>query len=325
MDQDNGDPDERPVPLAFRDWLHEHEEDRGFRSNEDRPYRPPIPGPVYPEFDAADIDSLRFSLDGSRDNSKYDDWKSRLRRRAWRVWVRRSVPLIAVFGSLAMAGLVIQLDSDGHIREAELFLGFAIDRTLIFAVAMAIPIVVFFVYIYRALTSPLERFFRLMAAAERESRGWYRGHRNFVRCMNLIGRAARMLFRYQQQSRRTWLAPPAVADIALRVVLPLINIDVRRVDATGKGMSLRDIRLFLRDVSYLVVVEREDLIADLRSRYTDIVRRHGDGEESESDVKYLDPMRSKTRWDVRKDFYYPLSAWFSAVVAIVALVIGVLK
>lgn len=324
MGQENRDPDEPPVPLAFTRWHYEHG-DREFRRNGDRPYRPPTRGLIYPRFDAADIDSLKLSLVGRSNDSSDRRWKSKLRSRVWRVWSRRSLPIIAALGALVMATWVEQLDADGHIRKVELSLKWAIDRDLLSAVAMAIPVAVCGVYIYRALTSPLERFLRLMAAAEREARAWHKGHRNFVRCMNLIGRAARMLFRYQQHSRRTWLAPPAVADIALRAALPLINIDVRDVDPLGKGATVRELRQFLRDVSCLVVVERDDLISDLRSRYKDIEFRYRDGEDNEPDVKYLDPMRNKTRWDVRKDFYYPLSAWFSAMVAVAALIISVLK
>ncbi len=324
MGQENSDPDEQPVPLAFTRW-HYEQGDRELRRNADRPYRPPTRGLIYPRFDAADIDSLRLSLEGRPNDSSDRGWQSKLRRRVWRVWGRRSLPIIAALGALAMANWVDQLDAGGHIRKVELSLGFAIDRDLLSVVAMAIPVVVCCVYIYRALTSPLERFFRLMAAAEREAGAWYKGHRKFVRCMNLVGRAARMLFRYQQQSRRTWLAPPAVADIALRAALPLVNIDVRDIDPVSKSATVRELRQFLRDVSYLVVVERDGLIGDLRSRYKDIEFRYRNGEDNEPDVKYLDPMRNKTRWDVRKDFYYPLSAWFSAMVAVAALIISVLK
>jgi hypothetical protein len=133
---------------------------------------------------------------------------------------------------------------------------------------------------------------------------------------NLIGLAARQLFVSLQRRRWTWTSPPAVADRALRLTQPLLDIAVD--DADGKAIFS-----FLNDVVVLVVAGREDLIPEVRARYTMIPTRTG--EISDRDILYLDPMRNRGRWEVVKDFVLPLASWISLVVSIVALLVAVAK
>jgi hypothetical protein len=136
---------------------------------------------------------------------------------------------------------------------------------------------------------------------------------------NLIGLAARRLFVSLQRRRWTWASPPAVADRALRLSQPLLDIAVE----DGDGRALFS---FLNDVVIVVVAGREDLIPAVRARYTMIPRRSGEtGEISERDILYLDPMRNRGRWEVVKDFVLPLASWVSLVVSVIALVVAVAK
>lgn len=169
-----------------------------------------------------------------------------------------------------------------------------------------------------------------MRGAERSAR-----HRFFLRAgmtfasgyhvvvtQNLIGLAARGLFVSLQRRRWTWTSPPAVADRALRLTQPLLDIAVD----DGPSRNGQAIFSFLNDVVVLVVAGREDLIPAVRARYTMIPRRSGEtGEISERDILYLDPMRNRGRWEVVKDFVLPLASWISLVVSVIALLVAVTR
>ena len=142
------------------------------------------------------------------------------------------------------------------------------------------------------------------------------GH-HVVVTQNLIGLAARQLFISLQRRRWTWTSPPAVADRALRLTQPLLDIAVED-GPPGDGKAIFS---FLNDVVILVVARREDLIPAVRERYTMIP--HRTDEIGDRDILYLDPMRNRGRWEVVKDFVLPLASWLSLVVAIIAIVVAV--
>ncbi|MEV6609649.1 hypothetical protein [Kutzneria sp. NPDC051319] len=152
------------------------------------------------------------------------------------------------------------------------------------------------------------RFFRAAGLA------FASGHQVVV-TQNIIGLAARALFLSLQRRRWTWVSPPAVADRALRLARPLLDIEVEE-RAGGEALFS-----FLYDVVVVVIARREDLIPEVRARYGMIPRRSDTA--GDRDVLYLDPMRNRGRWEVVKDFVLPLASWISLLVSVVALVVAV--
>ncbi|WP_409496616.1 hypothetical protein [Amycolatopsis sp. cmx-11-12] len=177
---------------------------------------------------------------------------------------------------------------------------------------------------------PERRFYRFVTKAEKAANVPLHAALNTypVRCMNHSGRAARLLFLHIQGGRRTWAAPPTVADRALEFTYPLINVVL-----DGAPLSPRAVQSFKRHAEFLkltaclVALGREDLIPRLRR----LTAAHGgvpmrteddDAEIPERDLLFLDPMRNHHRWAVVKDFYYPLSSWLSLAIAGAALIIS---
>lgn len=185
------------------------------------------------------------------------------------------------------------------------------------------------------------RFFRSIGAAlrslegavEEQESGWlrfkplYEG--SLVATFNFVGGAARALFVSLQRSRRTWIAPPTIAERAIRLSRPLIDIEIiEDFDITHDGDIVKFALLytFLQDVAAVVAIRREDLIPAVRSLYEELpVRSVDDGESRKRDIRYLDPMNERSRWEVVKDFVLPLSSWLSLAVSITALVISITK
>jgi hypothetical protein len=136
---------------------------------------------------------------------------------------------------------------------------------------------------------------------------------------NLIGESARLLFVALLNGRWTWASPPAVADRALRLAQPLIDVDVNVAFAVPESLLS-----FLYDVVIAVVAHREDMIPEIRANYPQIPRRSGKASAiDERDILYLDPMRNRGRWEIVQDFVLPLASWFSVVVSIAALVVAI--
>jgi hypothetical protein len=141
--------------------------------------------------------------------------------------------------------------------------------------------------------------------------------------LNSLGMAARALLLALQRTRRAWRSPPMVSDRALRLSSALIDIDLPDdLHLPGlAGSATRELlHRFLHDVAAVVAIGRDDLIPDVREAYRELPRRSP--EARELDLVYLNPMRSRSRWDVAKDFWYPLAPWLSLVVSAAALVIS---
>ncbi len=155
------------------------------------------------------------------------------------------------------------------------------------------------------------RFFRAAGLA-------FESGYHVVVTQNVIGLAARALFLSLQRRRWTWASPPAVADRALRLTRPLLDIAVDDSPAAD-GQAVFS---FLYDVVLLVIAGREDLIPAVRDEYAMLPHRSAGEETDERDVHYLDPMRHRGRWEVVKDFVLPLASWISLLVSIAALLVA---
>lgn len=175
-----------------------------------------------------------------------------------------------------------------------------------------------------------QRFYLAVNKARKVAHGTTGSSGDLVYAVKIAGKAARSLFRCLQGRRITWVSPPAVADRALSLSFPLIDVSLD--EGTGASKIHDTSRLygeFLYYAAGLFVVRREDLIPKLREQYSCTVlpvrARPEIDEISERDALYLDPMRNYTRWGVAKDFFYPLATWISLLVAIAALVVSITK
>jgi hypothetical protein len=146
--------------------------------------------------------------------------------------------------------------------------------------------------------------------------------------LNHLGSAARALLLSLQGSRRAWRSPPTVSDRALRISAPLIDMEIPddlHVPGTAAGAPRKHLDQFLRDVAAVVAIGREDLIPRVREEYPELAHRSGDPDTHNRDLTYLNPMRTRSRWEVAKDFWYPLASWLSLVVATAALIISIAR
>lgn len=298
--------------------------DPEFFKKKNRPYRSPPPFRSYPEYDLEDIKKLLPSVAVLLWRPQYQhviNVHRKLRRiNTWGpafLWVN-IVTLGALFEYPKAA-------RDAFNNSGIDFHGFSpIQISIVAASLLSVTLWV------RLRFNPRFRFFRLLRQAEIMANAWsmYDPRARAVSSVNFAGAAARSLFRYIQKSRRTWGAPPAVADHALECSYPLIDIDLsRRQFAIPELSTIQYYARFLRDASYLVMIEKEEYIPDLRRLYSELPGRERgvSGEIPERDAHFLDPMRAHNRWSVMKDYYYPLASWLSLLVALAALAVSVFR
>jgi hypothetical protein len=174
------------------------------------------------------------------------------------------------------------------------------------------------------------RFYREINNARKAAQGGYSKNARMVGLMNVTGRAARFLFRHLQGRRTTWVSPPAVADRALAVTFPFINVSLgKELEVSDLSVAIDMYSEFLYYGAGLVAVGREDLVPALREKYSGKVlpvRSSGGVDRiSKRDALFLDPMRNYNKWGVAKDFLYPLAAWFSLFIAIGALIVNLAR
>ncbi|WP_410590514.1 hypothetical protein [Amycolatopsis sp. lyj-23] len=140
-----------------------------------------------------------------------------------------------------------------------------------------------------------------------------------VDAMNQVGIAARRLFALVQGSRQTWTSPPAVADRALKLTRPLLDI---ALDDALPAQQRATLKSLLYDVTAMVVIGRPDFIPRVRSGYPSLPRRSVDVAGDDRDILYLDPMRNRSRWEVTREYVVPLA---SLIVSIAAFVVASTK
>lgn len=146
--------------------------------------------------------------------------------------------------------------------------------------------------------------------------------------LNHLGSASRALFVSLQGSRRTWRYPPMVSDRALQLSAPLIDMEIPddlHMPGTSAGTPRKYLDQFLRDVAAVAAIGREDLIPRVRDEYPELKKRSSDPDARDRDLNHLNPMRTRSRWDVAKDFWYPLASWLSLFVAAAALFISIAR
>ncbi|MDX8054968.1 hypothetical protein SK571_36830 [Lentzea sp. BCCO 10_0798] len=175
-------------------------------------------------------------------------------------------------------------------------------------------------------------FFAAIALSQRIMRRSSNDEYRLIYCVNAAGRAARLLFKALQGKRRNWATPPTVADRALMIVYPLIDLELSDlVNPQSIKKALLAYVDFLYYAAGLVAAGRSDLIPSLRAYYE---REHAlacrtslspDGKLAERDTLFIDPMRNNSRWIVLKDYFYPLASWLSLAVSVSALVVSITK
>lgn len=175
-------------------------------------------------------------------------------------------------------------------------------------------------------------FFAAVALSQRIMRKSSNDEYRLIYCVNTAGRAARLLFKALQGKRRSWATPPTVADRALLIAYPLIDLEL---SGLANPQSIKKALLAYVDFLYyaagLVATGRSDLIPSLRAYYERVhllvcrTPSGPDGKLTERDVLFIDPMRNNSRWIVLKDYFYPLASWLSLVVSVSALVVSIAK
>lgn len=188
-------------------------------------------------------------------------------------------------------------------------------------------------YAYKGLHRTLysrAKFYREILAAERSIANMVPMNRNemIAAAIGHAGYAARELFRFLRGGRWTWTTPPAVADRAVTLSFPIIDVNVADEHNMIRGLFLHMYPRFLHDVAGLVMMGRPDLIPALRRGYPFLFHRLEEGQygqPTDRDIRYLDPMRDHDRGQVFREFILPLSSWLSFLVAAIALVVALLK
>lgn len=176
------------------------------------------------------------------------------------------------------------------------------------------------------------RFFRFIEKAKKSaSKGDNFASREIgiVDCVNNSGKAAQSLFRVLQGRKSTWGAPPAVADRALTLAYPMIDV---KIDYYSDPRAVQEVLdkfvEFLDRAAVLVAMQRADLIPELREVYDDSLsprRLSHDEAIRERDVRFLNPFQDYDRGGVLRDYIYPLGTWMSFLVSLVALATSLLK
>lgn len=278
----------------------------------------------YPRFD---LDSTRRMLEAFG-----EPWENERYENAFRQYnrMRERVATMRILGILALvyfAGVMILYSLPKEDMPAQ-------KQGLWFVLLVAI-IVVPIGLVGLISRIPIDdarwRFFRQMGDAIRLI--WIADRDNHMTVdvqliLNRLGSAARALLVALQGSRRTWKSPPMVSDRALRLSAPLIDLEMPddlHLPGARASSSRKHLDGFLRDTAAVVAIEREDLIPRVRQEYCELHRRSDDPETRDRDLTYLSPMRSRSRWDVAKDFWYPLASWLSLFVAAAALVVSIAR
>ncbi|MFJ8917624.1 hypothetical protein [Amycolatopsis sp. NPDC102389] len=293
-------------------------------------YRRPGLLAKWPKFDEENLRRLLVVLDGT------DMWDERrysyhLRWYEIRMQSRKMfagtalVVMLILFGIVNVGALFRWLDRFGHPRTGgEAVLASAFYVAVFFGAVLAWRITSYLE------GGPRNRFFRLMHKAEIEANRDFLNHgdEEVVRSAGYAGGAAQALFRALRMGRRRWSTPPGISDRALRLSRPLIDLEIISAGPNGGYRTcLRYYRHFLHDFAGLIALRRADLTPALRAYYSVLPGRIGAESQdvAEADNLFLDPMHKHHRWEVVKDFLYPLGSWFSVLVSTVALLVGVLR
>ena len=151
---------------------------------------------------------------------------------------------------------------------------------------------------------------------------------SIVTAMKRAGWAARTLVISLQGGRAAWVAsPPAVSDRSVRLARPLIDIDLTEAfDEPGQRRALAAaVSGFLFEAAGLVVLGREDLLPGLRRLYTQVPHRRSMAEHPQvpdRDALFLDPMGSRSRWEIIKDFALPAMAFIVSMISLAVSLSG---
>lgn len=239
----------------------------------------------------------------------------------------RAVP-VSTFGFAAFSAFIFWSTVQDISRSLNQIGGSWISLTLLLFMFVSMTLCGSFMAVHRW---PDLQFQRAVARVQKLTQESGAPMYRVVRCANLAGRAARELFQVHQGRRFTWVSPPTVADRALSLSFPLINVELgHEADPGGLREVIHVYGEFLHFAAALEAAKRSELIPRLRDYYAKaglLNYRNSEphDELSERDALFLDPMRNHSRWAVAKDFLYPLSSWLSLAVAVVALVVSLTK
>lgn len=276
----------------------------------------------YPRLTPAAIQSRLETLTEDWDEKRYSTalWHYNNRRKMAAVTsVAGSISTTFAIGGLFAATLLDLANFPAYLRAL---------AGLVLIAGCAIPAVILVRF---PASAARWQFFRQLGRAIRTTRDAKRYPDldvELTAILNRLGKAACLLRISLQGNRRPWISPPMVSDRALRLTSPLIDIKVPddlHLQSVSADASRDLFRGFLHDVATVVAIGREDLIPRVRSAYPQLARRQNEPTAQDRDLDYLDPLRSRTRLDVLKDFWYPLAQWFSLLTAVTVVVINLIR
>ncbi|MGH3762940.1 hypothetical protein [Actinophytocola sp.] len=278
-------------------------------------YRPPIPWNKVPEFVEDDVRACLRSLGEELHPQTFQimdmDYRFRNRLRKVSRYGLYAMMLVIPFG--VAYGMIYGLSLKETVFGTPLVVAISL---LVASVIVARFPFYFNDVFYREIRSAET------AAMRSESEG---DDRAVAASVAHAGKAARALYRSLQGSRWSWVSPPAVADRAIVLSFPLIDIDVNNQNLR---QFLQVYPRYLHDAASLVMLDRVDLIPVLRDHYKPLARRssvENPGEVPDRDIRYLAATHDHDRGRVVKDFVLPLSSWLSFLVAVAALVVALNK
>lgn len=290
--------------------------------------KPARPGPRrsqarYPSFDIAHV---RKCIEALEDTPKWDEGEYLRRLRRYRFLINfptylcGAVMLIAYY-LVQQRSVLVTLDHlSAKLRQYMDGLPLGVQVAAFFFGAFA---VIRMSYTTKGIR-PRAQFFRAVERAVRNATMKTHPQAPII-ALNYVGEAAKCLFADLRRGR-AHTAPPAVSDWAEGVARCLIDVRMMQSDSSGdRTTSIADYAQFIYDAATLVAVRREGLIPTLRKKYEPLLPIPNDDSFDERNTLFLNPLRGHPRWIFVKDFVYPLAAWLSLPVSVVALALTALK
>ncbi|GAA3534439.1 hypothetical protein GCM10022222_17470 [Amycolatopsis ultiminotia] len=123
-----------------------------------------------------------------------------------------------------------------------------------------------------------------------------------------LGVAAKSVFTIVRGGSFAWTVPPAVSERAAQLALPLMNITMPDdIDLRSSAVYRQALAEFVADAAYLIIAGRPDLLPRIRQHYNHRLHLRAP-DLAEHDIRYLDPMRGRSPWDVTKEHIIPTVA-----------------
>ncbi|GLY41737.1 hypothetical protein Amsp01_077600 [Amycolatopsis sp. NBRC 101858] len=272
----------------------------------------PAPRPFMPAYPTFDVNLLRILFENL--DEPWHDEQQRFMLQRYRGMRRFWISMEALFTSAIVVLSTAGIFSVFLLATGGFTLSTAVVVIIVFLVASLL--VLTYVAFWWPISGARPRYFRASGITGRAL--LWNAKTTKLRFIDIslayrnLGMTARALFATLQRSRWTWVSPPAASTRVLRLTRSLLDVELRDDFGLPSPANLReqrDLGRFVIDVASVVALGREDLIPRVRALYVDsLPGREPSETDEERDALFLDPMRTRTRWEVVKDFAVPMSA-----------------